>query len=338
VNYYSTLFYIAFFKDPFTGTPDNYNYIEAGERRFRWQGCPEGGCSYELAIQLMITMVGKQIFNNCVEFLFPWLMRKISKCRKMSDVHDDDGMHSRWEHDYILDSADEIVTDYIELAIQFGFATLFSSAFPLAPLCAFLNNLFEIRLDAQKYTKYKMRTVPNRVTTIGIWAPIFRFISILAIITNGLQIAITSNMIPRILWSVNSDTPDDKMKGFAASLFFVFNVSDWEDGVRPRDDIISGNPQYENTTQCYYIDYRSESPEYEKTAAYWENIFARAIFFIIFEHCVLIYVWIVAKLIPDEPGELKENIKREKYLITEIMVKSRTNAEKPKTETEKKTD
>ena len=112
-----------------------------------------------------------------------------------------------------------------------------------------------------------------------------------------------------------------------------------------------------------YIDYRSESPEYAKTASYWENIFARAIFFIIFEvsllqtvcnpslqqlfkiesncnfqHCVLIYVWIVAKLIPDEPGDLKENIKREKYLITEIMVKSRTNAEKPKTETEKKTD
>ena len=54
------------------------------------------------------------------------------------------------------------ILDYIELAIQFGFATLFSSAFPLAPLCAFLNNLFEIRLDAQKYTKYKMRTVPIR--------------------------------------------------------------------------------------------------------------------------------------------------------------------------------
>ena len=57
-------------------------------------------------------------------------------------------------------------------------------------------------------------------------------------------------MIPRILWSVNSDTPDDKMKGFAASLFSVFNVSDWEEGVRPREDIISGNPQFENTTQC----------------------------------------------------------------------------------------
>ena len=54
------------------------------------------------------------------------------------------------------------ILDYIELAIQFGFATLFSSAFPLAPLCAFLNNIFEIRIDAKKYTKYKKRTVPIR--------------------------------------------------------------------------------------------------------------------------------------------------------------------------------
>ena len=38
-----------------------------------------------------------------------------------------------------------------------------------------------------------------------------------------------------------------------------------------------------------YIDYRSESPDYEKTAAYWENIFARAIFFIIFEVSLLAY-------------------------------------------------
>ena len=39
------------------------------------------------------------------------------------------------------------------------------------------------------------------------------------------------------------------MKGFAASLFSVFNVSDWEEGVRPRDDIVNGT-DYENTTQC----------------------------------------------------------------------------------------
>jgi len=36
--------------------------------------------------------------------------------------------------------------------IQYGFVTLFVSAFPLAPLLALINNVFEIRLDAYKYT------------------------------------------------------------------------------------------------------------------------------------------------------------------------------------------
>lgn len=59
-----------------------------------------------------------------------------------------------------------------------------SKAFPLAPLCAFLNNIFEIRIDAAKYTKYKKRTIPVRTKSIGIWYPIFRFIGLLAIVTN----------------------------------------------------------------------------------------------------------------------------------------------------------
>ena len=43
-----------------------------------------------------------------------------------------------------------LLDEYLELAIQYGFITLFVSAFPLAPLCALINNLFEIRLDARK--------------------------------------------------------------------------------------------------------------------------------------------------------------------------------------------
>ena len=67
--------------------------------------------------------------------------------------------------------------------------------------------------------------------------------------SKGLQIAITSNMIPRILWSVNSENRDDPMQGFAASIFSVFNTSDWGEGVKPNDNIIEGTP-YENTTEC----------------------------------------------------------------------------------------
>ena len=37
--------------------------------------------------------------------------------------------------------------------IQFGFITLFVTAFPLAPLFALLNNVFEIHIDAIKKTR-----------------------------------------------------------------------------------------------------------------------------------------------------------------------------------------
>ena len=40
---------------------------------------------------------------------------------------------------------------------KFGFVALFSSAFPLASLCAFLNNILEIRRDANKYTQVRFQ-------------------------------------------------------------------------------------------------------------------------------------------------------------------------------------
>ena len=78
VNYYSTLFYIAFFKDTLTGYPGKPNEIIIGDGRYRWAGC-DGGCSYELAVQLIITMVGKQLYNNFLEIIMPWLIKMYKK-------------------------------------------------------------------------------------------------------------------------------------------------------------------------------------------------------------------------------------------------------------------
>ena len=58
-----------------------------------------------------------------------------------------------WEANFVLLPENNVSYDYIEMAVQFGFITLFSSAFPLAPIFAALNNFIEIRRDAQKYTK-----------------------------------------------------------------------------------------------------------------------------------------------------------------------------------------
>ena len=61
-----------------------WTYIETGDKKIRWQGCPDGGCNYELAIQLMITMVGKQIYNNLAEVVTPWLKQLWTRFRQVS--------------------------------------------------------------------------------------------------------------------------------------------------------------------------------------------------------------------------------------------------------------
>ena len=59
--------------------------------------------------------------------------------------------------------------DYLEMFIQFGYVTLFSSAFPLAALCAILNNIIEIRSDAFKLCMTFQRPFGQRVNSIGTW-------------------------------------------------------------------------------------------------------------------------------------------------------------------------
>ena len=74
--------------------------------------------------------------------------------------------------------------------------------------------------------------------------------------------------------------------GFAESTFSTFNVGDSDVG--PSSGILIGSA-FENVTECSYIGHRKrfdngdDGVSYEPTMSYWENIFARAIFFIIFE-------------------------------------------------------
>lgn len=68
--------------------------------------------------------------------------------------------------------------------MQFGFVTLFVSAFPLAPLFALLNNILEIRVDAYKYVVTTRLPIPERARDIGIWLPILSMISKTAVLVN----------------------------------------------------------------------------------------------------------------------------------------------------------
>uniref|UniRef100_A0A8B9Y3J6 Anoctamin n=1 Tax=Bos mutus grunniens TaxID=30521 RepID=A0A8B9Y3J6_BOSMU len=71
-----------------------------------------------------------------------------------------------------------------------------------------------------------------------------------------------------------------------------------------------------------YRDYRGppwSSKPYEFTLQYWHILAARLAFIIVFEHLVFGIKSFIAYLIPDVPKNLYDRIRREKYLVQEMM-------------------
>ncbi|KAH0616625.1 hypothetical protein JD844_027881, partial [Phrynosoma platyrhinos] len=180
VNYYSSCFYIAFFKGKFVGYPGDPVYWLG---KYRNEECDPGGCLLELTTQLTIIMGGKAIWNNIQEVLLPWLKNLIGRC---CSANRSEKILPRWEEDYHLQPIGKLglFYEYLEMVIQFGFVTLFVASFPLAPLLALVNNLLEIRVDAWKITTQFRRIVPQKAQHIGAWQPIMQGIALLAVVTN----------------------------------------------------------------------------------------------------------------------------------------------------------
>ena len=70
------------------------------------------------------------------------------------------------------------------LVLQFGFITIFVAAFPLAPFFALANNIFEIRIDSDKFVCEVRRPIADRAQDIGIWFNILDSVAKIAVISN----------------------------------------------------------------------------------------------------------------------------------------------------------
>ncbi|KAM3926928.1 anoctamin-6 isoform 2-T2 [Leptodactylus fuscus] len=318
VNYYSSCFYIAFFKGKFVGYPGDPVYWFG---RFRNEECDPGGCLLELTTQLTIIMGGKAIWNNIQEILLPWIKNLIARCRS-SGI---ETIKPRWEQDYHLQPVGKLglFYEYLEMVIQFGFVTLFVASFPLAPLLALVNNLLEIRVDAWKLTTQFRRMVPEKAQHIGAWQPIMQGVAILAVVTNAMIIAFTSDMIPRLVYYWSFSVPpfgthdSNTMQGYINSTLSVFSISNFRNESKPVP------PDWFGTaTTCRYRDFRyppGHEHQYEHSMLYWHVIAAKLSFLIVMEHIVYFIKFIISYIIPDISNETKEKIKREKYLIQKLL-------------------
>ncbi|CAG5129014.1 unnamed protein product, partial [Candidula unifasciata] len=316
VNYFSSIFYIAFFKGQFVGRPGKYRTIFGG----RQEECEAGGCLIELCIQLAIIMVGKQLIqNNFIEIVVPKVIKFIKR-KLSSETREQKLARTPWEKDYILDSAEtmSLFYEYLEMVLQFGFLTIFCAAFPLAPLFALLNNIVEIRVDATKFCAHLRRPLAEKSATIGIWYSVLYAISRMAIITNAFIIALTSEFIPRLVYTLRY-SEDGSLSGYVNFTMAYFNTSDFAPEDKPKD-VTLGNVQI-----CRYKDFRNPpwvDSEYRRSIEFWHILAARLAFVVLFENVVVVITSLLSWLIPDVPAVLKEQIRREAYITNEIVLKT----------------
>ncbi|XP_067906491.1 anoctamin-6 isoform X2 [Heterodontus francisci] len=324
VNYYSSCFYIAFFKGKIVGYPGEPVYWLG---RFRNEECDPGGCLVELSTQLLIIMGGKAIWNNIQEIFIPWLKNLIARYFSKSS----EKVLPRWEQDYQLQSRTKLglFYEYLEMVIQFGFATIFVASFPLAPLLALINNVIEIRVDAWKMTTQFRRILAAKAQDIGAWLPILHGVAIFAAVTNALIIAFTSDMIPRLVyyWALSvqpfGEHSSPNMQGYINTTLSVFRITDFSNLSKPIQNPSWFDPVTDTT--CRYRDLRyppGHPLQYQHSLYFWHVMAAKLAFIIVMEHVVFTVSFLVSYWIPDVPASIKEKIKRETYLTQKLLHES----------------
>uniref|UniRef100_A0A8C5RF69 Anoctamin n=1 Tax=Laticauda laticaudata TaxID=8630 RepID=A0A8C5RF69_LATLA len=326
VNAYTPIFYVAFFKGRSYLNKDSSleGMLLEFPRLYLLLQCAPGGCLMELCIQLSIIMLGKQLIqNNLFEIGIPKMKKFIRylKLKRQNPLDYEEHMKKkqRYEVDYNLEPFAGLTPEYMEMIIQFGFVTLFVASFPLAPLFALLNNIIEIRLDAKKFVTELRRPVAVRAKDIGIWYNILRGVGKLAVIINAFVISFTSDFIPRLVY-LYMYSESGTMHGFVNHTLSYFNVSNFQGGTAPKDDMELGYP----VQICRYKDYR-EPPwsenKYDIAKDFWAVLAARLAFVIVFQNLVMFMSDFVDWIIPDIPKDISQQIHKEKVLMVEVFMK-----------------
>uniref|UniRef100_A0A6P7FJS9 Anoctamin n=1 Tax=Diabrotica virgifera virgifera TaxID=50390 RepID=A0A6P7FJS9_DIAVI len=336
VNYYSSIFYIAFIKGKFVGYPAKYNKIFG----YRQEECNPGGCLMELTMQLAIIMIGNQAVNNVMETLIPLCLKMYKTFVVTTGIEktktDEVTLIScnQWTEDYKLTEAESsLFSEYLEMVLQYGFITIFVTAFPLAPLLALINNVLEMRLDAKKFIKYYRRPVPQRVKNIGVWYSILAFIGRLSVASNAFIIAFSSHFIPKLVYKlkISGDHTED---GFLEHSLAYFNTSHFPAGSEP------AHPAF-NVSVCRYNEYRNhysfdDETRYKRPLIYWHILAARLAFIVAYQNLVSFVMTAVQWMIPDISRKLNDRIKREAYRTNEIIIHNETQRARQRKESMKK--
>ncbi|XP_044525450.1 anoctamin-7 [Gracilinanus agilis] len=296
VNIYSVPIYIAFFKGRFSGYPGHYGTFFG----LKNENCINDSCLIELAQEMLVIMVGKQIFNTLLEIFIPKLQswKHKQKLRSRRKRKNERTSETLWEANYELLESQGLFQEYLEMVIQFGFITIFVAACPLAPLFALLNNWLEIRTDAQKFVCQYRRPMAEKAQNIGMWFFLLKFITHLAIISNAFLIAFTSNFLQRTYYQYAYSSGLHGYLNFTLAQAPMTFVS-----------------QYNHT--CRYQAFREDDGQHSFT--FWRLLAIRLAFVVVFEHVIFCVAWLIDLVVPDIPASVKMQEEQEHFVAKQTL-------------------
>lgn len=174
------------------------------------------GDMVKLQEQLIALLITRQVTGNLGESVYPVIEKailispKLKRRRPKSDsspkVSKKTASVDAAELESMLNTYDSTYEDYLEMFIQFGYVVLFACVFPIGALCAFLNNIIEIRSDAFKLCVTCRRPFAGeRVKDIGHWLQAINALVYLSILVNC-ALLVKFGVIKRLSQDYLSDT------------------------------------------------------------------------------------------------------------------------------------
>ncbi|XP_067945254.1 anoctamin-7-like [Watersipora subatra] len=206
-NCYSSLYYIAFFRDVITF---HHGLFGLGTQ---YNDYCIGSCMPDLSFQVLTLIVIKPLPKIFKDVILPWALKKFKSIflKKKSSVDPEKSSKEEDLKTTFLETErrkpplkDFTLNEYTEKVIQYGFVVLFAAAMPLGPLIVILFNTLDRVLDSKRLLWMYRRPVAYISQNIGMWQNILEFLNIAAVITNGFIIAFVSDW-GRNLFKTNGD-------------------------------------------------------------------------------------------------------------------------------------
>lgn len=112
--------------------------------------------------------------------------------------------------DEVMNEEQQMVVEFAQVMLQFGYVALFGAVWPLAALIAFFNNFAVQRLDMWKFCTFVRRPMAFRMNGIGpLWETILETFAIAGITNHVFILAVSSRTMVRPSFLPSTRVPTD---------------------------------------------------------------------------------------------------------------------------------